>query len=95
MREKVDVCIDETRLKNALEEIFVAVDRANKYIDETEPWKLGKDETKKARLATVLYNLLEAIRVISTLLSPFMPTTMPKVWEQIGAAESDVTYENA
>ena len=95
MRDKVDACIDETRLKNALEEIFVAVDRANKYIDETEPWKLGKDETKKARLASVLYNLLEAIRVISTLLSPFMPTTMPKVWEQIGASESDVTYENA
>ena len=95
MREKVDKCIDETRLKNALEEIFTAVDRANKYIDETEPWKLGKDEAKRARLASVLYNLLEAIRVISTLLSPFMPTTMPKVWEQIGASQSDVTYENA
>jgi len=95
IREKVDTCIDETRLKNALEEIFVAVDRANKYIDETEPWKLGKDEAQKARLATVLYNLLEAIRVISTLLSPFMPTTMPKVWEQIGATDKDITYDNA
>ena len=95
LRTKVDVCIDETRLKNALEEIFTVVDRANKYIDETEPWKLGKDETKKARLASVLYNLLEAIRVISTLLSPFMPTDMPKVWEQIGAKAEDVTYEAA
>ena len=94
-REKVDLCIDETRLKNALEEIFVVVDRANKYIDETEPWKLGKNEADKPRLAAVLYNLLEAIRVISTLLSPFMPTTMPKVWEQIGASEADVTYEAA
>ena len=95
IRAKVDTCIDETRLKNALEEIFTAVDRANKYIDETEPWKLGKDESKRARLASVLYNLLEAIRVISTLLSPFMPTTMPKVWEQIGAGEADISYENA
>ncbi|MBQ7186665.1 MAG: methionine--tRNA ligase [Ruminococcus sp.] len=94
-REKVDLCIDETRLKNALEEIFVVVDRANKYIDETEPWKLGKNEADKPRLAAVLYNLLEAIRVISTLLSPFMPATMPKVWEQIGASEADVTYEAA
>ncbi len=95
LRDRVDACIDETRLKNALEDIFTAVDRANKYIDETEPWKLGKDETKKARLASVLYNLLEAVRVISTLLSPFMPTTMPKVWEQIGAAADEATYENA
>ena len=94
-RAKVDLCIDETRLKNALEEIFVVVDRANKYIDETEPWKLGKNEADKPRLAAVLYNLLEAIRVISTLLSPFMPATMPKVWEQIGASKADVTYEAA
>ena len=76
-------------------EIFKVVSRANKYIDETTPWVLGKDESKKARLATVLYNLLETIRIVSTLLSNFMPTTMPKVWEQIGAAESDITYENA
>ncbi len=93
LRSEVDKYIDETKLKQALEEIFKVVDRANKYIDETEPWKLGKDETKKARLATVLYNLLEAIRVISALLAPFMPTTMPKVWEQIGASEADVTYD--
>jgi methionyl-tRNA synthetase len=90
--KETEKCVDETRLKNALEEIFKAVDRANKYIDETEPWKLGKDETKKARLATVLYNLLDGIRIISTLLSPFMPSTMPKVWEQIGASEADVEY---
>ncbi|MBQ3948362.1 MAG: methionine--tRNA ligase subunit beta, partial [Ruminococcus sp.] len=81
--------------KQALEEIFKVVDRANKYIDETEPWKLGKNEADKPRLASVLYNLLEAIRVISTLLSPFMPTTMPKVWEQIGATAEDATYDNA
>jgi len=93
LRAEVDGYIDETKLKQALEAIFEVVSRANKYIDETEPWKLGKDETRKARLASVLYNLLEAIRVTSALLSPFMPTTMPKVWEQIGASEADVEYD--
>lgn len=92
---KVDEFMDKTQINNALAEIFKVVSRANKYIDETAPWVLGKDESKKARLATVLYNLLETIRIVSTLLSCFMPTTMPKVWEQIGAAESDITYENA
>ena len=92
---KVDEFMDKTQINNALAEIFKVVSRANKYIDETAPWVLCKDESKKARLATVLYNLLETIRIVSTLLSNFMPTTMPKVWEQIGAAESDITYENA
>ncbi len=91
--KEVETEMDGTRIKGALEAIFKAVDRANKYIDETEPWKLGKDETKKARLASVLYNLLDGIRIISTLLSPFMPATMPKVWEQIGASASDTEYE--
>lgn len=90
---EVEAAMDETKIKQALEEIFKAVDRANKYIDETEPWKLGKAESQKARLAAVLYNLLDGIRIISTLLSPFMPSTMPKVWEQIGASEADVTYD--
>lgn len=95
LRGKVDDFIDKTQINNALAEIFKVVSRANKYIDETEPWVLGKDETKKARLASVLYNLLETIRIITTLLSNFMPTTMPKVWEQIGADESTISYENA
>ncbi len=95
VREAVDGYMDNTQLNLALAEIFKLVDRANKYIDETAPWVLGKDESKRARLASVLYNLLESIRIASTLLSCFMPTAMPKVWEQIGASESDVTYENA
>ncbi len=95
IRDAVDGYMDNTQLNLALTEIFKLVDRANKYIDETAPWVLGKDESKKARLASVLYNLLESIRIASSLLACFMPTTMPKVWEQIGAAESDVTYENA
>ena len=95
LREKIAEFMDETQLNNALAEIFKVISRANKYIDETSPWILGKDESKKARLASVLYNLLEAIRISTTLLSCFMPTTMPKVWEQIGADEELITYENA
>lgn len=93
--EKTDRYIDETQINNALAEIFKVISRANKYIDETTPWILGKDESKKARLATVLYNLLEAIRITTTLLSCFMPSTMPEAWEQIGADKSLITYENA
>ena len=95
LRAKVDEYMDKTQLQNALAEIFKVVSRANKYIDETAPWVLAKDEANKPRLAAVLYNLLETIRITSALLSPFMPTTMPEVWKQIGAAEDDVTYENA
>lgn len=95
LRTNVDNYVDETQLNNALAEIFKVISRANKYIDETAPWVLAKDEAKKARLATVLYNLLESIRISTTLLSCFMPSTMPKVWEQIGADASLITYENA
>ncbi|MGN1433748.1 MAG: methionine--tRNA ligase subunit beta, partial [Ruminococcus sp.] len=95
LRAKVDAFMDETQLNNALAEIFKVVSRANKYIDETAPWVIAKDEAKRARLATVLYNLLETIRIVATLLSAFMPTTMPKALEQIGACEKCATYENA
>ncbi|MCH5315018.1 MAG: methionine--tRNA ligase [Eubacterium sp.] len=95
LRQKVADLIDETQLNNALAEIFKVISRANKYIDETTPWILGKDESKKNRLSCVLYNLLDTIRITTTLLSCFMPTTMPKVWEQIGADENLITYENA
>ncbi|WP_294909269.1 methionine--tRNA ligase [uncultured Ruminococcus sp.] len=95
LRAKVDGFMDETQLNNALAEIFKVVSRANKYIDETAPWVIAKDEAKKARLATVLYNLLDTIRIVATLLSAFMPTTMPKALEQIGACEKCAKYENA
>ena len=95
LRDKVDEFIDNTQLNNALSEIFKVISRANKYIDETTPWILGKDESKKARLATVLYNLLETIRLTTSLLSCFMPSEMPKIWEQIGASADDVNYESA
>ncbi|MCI7352002.1 MAG: methionine--tRNA ligase [Ruminococcus sp.] len=92
---KVDAFMDETQLNNALAEIFTVISRANKYIDETAPWVLAKDESKKARLATVMYNLLEAIRITTTLLSCFMPTDMPKVWAQTGVSADMVNWENA
>ena len=95
LRDAVDGFMDKTQLQNALAEIFKVVSRANKYIDETAPWVIAKDESKKARLATVLYNLLDTIRIVATLLSPFMPETMPKALEQIGACEKCASYDNA
>lgn len=95
LRARVDECMDNTTLNLALAEIFKVISRANKYIDETAPWVLAKDEANKPRLSCVLYNLLEVIRITTTLLSAFMPSTMPKVWEQIGADSESVTYENA
>lgn len=95
LKAKIDNYIDNTQINLALAEIFKVVSRANKYIDETTPWILAKDESNSSRLATVLYNLLDTIRIVSTLLSAFMPSTMPKIWEQIGASSDDVTYDNA
>ena len=95
LRAAVDEAVENTQLNVALAEIFKVVSAANKYIDDTAPWVLAKDEANKPRLSAVIYNLLEAIRIITTLLSCFMPTTMPKAWEQIGAAADDITYENA
>ncbi len=95
LREKYDEQMEKFAFQNALAEVFKLISRTNKYIDETAPWALGKDETKKARLASVLYNLLEALRVSASLLSPFMPESCQKIAEQIGASAEDVSYENA
>ena len=83
------------RFSEGLARIFSVIARANKYIDENEPWKLAKDETAKPRLAAVLYNLLDAIRRVSILLQPVMPHTSPKIFEQIGADESNTTWDSA
>ena len=83
LREKVDGFMDQTQLNHALAEIFKVVSRANKYIDETAPWVLAKDESKKARLATVLYNLAESISIGATLLESFMPETADKILAQL------------
>ncbi|MBQ8574731.1 MAG: methionine--tRNA ligase [Clostridia bacterium] len=89
---KVDKLFAEYRVSDTLEAIFALAKRCNKYIDETMPWALAKDEEKKARLGTVLYNLLEGIRFTAVLLSPFMPETAQKIFEQLN---TDVTsYES-
>ena len=69
---------------------FVLLKRCNKYIDETEPWILAKDEAKKDRLATVLYNLIEGIRISANLLSSFMPETAEKILAQINGEACDI-----
>ena len=81
--------------QNALGEIFRVVGRANKYIDESTPWILAKDEGKRARLAAVMYNLLESIRVCGILLKPFMPESAEKILDQIGAVEGERSWESA
>ena len=80
----------EYRVADALEEIISLARRSNKYIDETEPWALAKDEEKSDRLETVLFNLLESIRFIATLLAPFMPETADKIFAQTGDAKCDI-----
>lgn len=79
----VNKAIDELRIPEALEKIWELIGRANKYIDETTPWILAKDPEKKDRLGTVLYNLVEALRFVSALVSPFLPTTSKKINEQL------------
>lgn len=80
---KVDKCFETYRVADAIEAVLNLAKRSNKYIDETMPWALAKDESKKARLGTVLYNLLETIRYIAVLLSPFMPETSEKIFAQM------------
>ncbi len=84
--KKVDELLSTYRVSDALEAIFSLAKRSNKYIDETMPWALAKDESKKERLGTVLYNLLESIRFISVLVSPFMPETAEKIMQQMNCS---------
>ena len=89
-RANVEAKMMEYRVADALEEIISLARRSNKYIDETEPWALAKDEEKKDRLETVLFNLLESIRFIATLLAPFMPETSDKIFAQTGDMKCDI-----
>ena len=81
--KKVEKAMDELRIPEALEEIWTLIGRANKYIDETTPWILAKDEEKRDRLGTVLYNLLESLRFISVLMTPFLTETSEKMNAQL------------
>lgn len=80
---KVEASIDALKIPEALESIWTLIGRANKYIDETTPWILAKDEEKKERLGTVLYNLLETLRFVSVMISPFLTETSKKIDEQL------------
>ncbi|MDE6766987.1 MAG: methionine--tRNA ligase subunit beta, partial [Eubacterium sp.] len=87
--KKVEKCFETYRVADAIDAVLNLAKRSNKYIDETMPWALAKDESEKARLGTVLYNLLEAIRYIAVLLSPFMPETAEKIFAQMNCDIKD------
>lgn len=87
--KRVEKKMETLHVGEAIDEIFTLLKRCNKYIDETTPWVLGKDEAKKDRLATVLYNLLECIRFSAVLLSSYMPETAEKILEELSTSERD------
>ena len=91
----VDAYMEKFAFQNALVEVFKVTSRANKYIDETAPWVLAKDESNKGRLAAILYNLLEAVRICTVMLQPFMPGSCAKVFEQIGAGGDLTSFDSA
>ncbi len=93
--DKVAKQMDDFKFNMALEEIWIVVRRANKYIDETMPWVLAKSEEDKPRLDNVLHNLAEAIRIISVLIHPFMHTTSDAIRKQMGLWYADVAWEDA
>ena len=95
LRDKYEAQMEKFQMHNALAEVFSVISRANKYIDETAPWVLARDEEKRPRLARVLYNLLETLRICSTLLLPFIPDTCAKIFAQIGAEAGSTTWKNA
>ena len=93
---KVDELMDRYQFSAALTEIWRAISRTNKYIDETMPWVLAKSEENRPRLADVMYNLAESLRIVSILLQPFMPETPEKIWRQLGIADSGaIEWESA
>ena len=89
MHEKVDAKMEKLRVADAITEVFTLLRRCNKYIDETEPWKLAKDETKQDRLATVLYNLMEGIRMAAVALAAYLPDTSARILDTLGTQERD------
>ena len=89
MHEKVDAKMEKLRVADAITEVFTLLRRCNKYIDETEPGKLAKDETKQDRLATVLYNLMEGIRMAAVALAAYLPDTSAKILDMLGTQERD------
>lgn len=95
LRDLYETNMEKYAPQNALIEVFKVISRANKYIDETTPWILERDKANTARLATVMYNLLETVRLCVSLLVPFIPESCEKIFFQIGAAPEHVTWENS
>ena len=95
LRDRYEAEMEHFQFQNALEQVFKTIQRANKYIDENAPWTLAKDPANRARLATVMYNLLETIRICAVLLTPFIPDSAEKIFDQIGACPCCRTWEKA
>ena len=95
LRERYEAEMERFQFQNALEQVFKTIQRANKYIDENAPWALAKDPANRVRLATVMCHLLETIRICATLLTPFMPESAEKIFDQIGACQGCRTWEKA
>ena len=95
LRDKYEAQMEKFQMQNGLDETFRVISRANKYIDETAPWVLAKDEAKKPRLARVMYNLLETLRICGTLLVPFIPDSCAKIFDQIGASTGMTDWDGA
>lgn len=95
LRDVYEENMEHFGTQQALIEVFKVISRANKYIDETTPWVLAKDKTKRARLATVMYNLLETLRITVSLLVPFIPESCEKAFAQIGATAEQTSWDNA
>lgn len=93
MPAKVTDCMDHLLIPQATQEIFKTIQRANKYIDETAPWALAKDESNNARLAMVLYNLCESLRMCAILLTPFLPSTTVKMAQQLGLSQDALCFD--
>ena len=89
LHERYEAQMERYAFQNALSEIFAVISRANKYIDENAPWILAKEESKKPRLAKVMYHLLETVRICAGLLQPFMPDTSAEILRRIGAERGD------
>ena len=87
--------MEKYAFQNALAEVFKVTSQANKYIDETSPWVLARDDSNKPRLAAILYNLIETIRICTIMLQPFIPDTCEKIFKQIGTAGKLTTFDSA
>ena len=95
LRDRYEADMEAYAFQNALADVFEVIDNANKYIDATAPWVLAKSEDSKPRLARVLYNLAETLRICTVLLQPFMPTTCEKIFAQLNVEADGKTWDSA